>query len=75
VDITAHPPIDVTDISTPDLEALVVIFGKHRPNAGELVASAQILHSYEELGFDDVIVGLAPMSDHSLDRLAQARQM
>jgi hypothetical protein len=42
MDITAHPPIDVTQISTPDLETLVAIFEKHTPNAVEMVASGEI---------------------------------
>lgn len=42
LDVTAHPPIDVTEISTPDLEALIGIFEKYRPGAGELVASGEI---------------------------------
>jgi hypothetical protein len=31
LDVTAHPPIDVTQLSTPDLEALIEIFQKYRP--------------------------------------------
>jgi hypothetical protein len=40
-DITAHPPIDVTQLSTPDLEALIDIFGRYRSNARELVTSGE----------------------------------
>jgi hypothetical protein len=42
LDVTAHPPIDVTQLSTPDLEALIEIFQKYRPNAVELVTSGEI---------------------------------
>ena len=42
LDVTAHPPIDVTQLSTPDLKALIAIFRKHRPNAGEMVTSGEI---------------------------------
>lgn len=42
LDVTAHPPIDVTQLSTPDLEALIAIFERYRSNARELVASGEI---------------------------------
>jgi hypothetical protein len=42
LDVTAHPPIDVTQLSDADLEALVAIFGKYRPNAAEMVTSGEI---------------------------------
>jgi hypothetical protein len=42
LDVTAHPPIDVTQISMPDLEALIAIFDRYTSNADELVASGEI---------------------------------
>jgi hypothetical protein len=41
-DVTAHPPIDVTKLSTPDLEALIAVFERYRSNARELIASGEI---------------------------------
>jgi hypothetical protein len=41
-DITAHPPIDVTQLSDADLEALIAIFERYRSNARELVASGEM---------------------------------
>jgi hypothetical protein len=45
LDVTAHPPIDVTQLSTPDLEALIAIFERCRSNARELVASGELAGS------------------------------
>jgi hypothetical protein len=42
LDVVAHPPLDVTRFSDSDLEALIAIFEKYRPNAAELVASGEI---------------------------------
>jgi hypothetical protein len=42
LDVTAHPPIDVTQLSDADLEALIAIYGRYRSNARELVASGEI---------------------------------
>ena len=43
LDVTAHPPLDVTQLSTPDLEALIAIFERYRSNARELVGSGEIV--------------------------------
>jgi hypothetical protein len=42
MDITAHPPLNVSEISTPDLEALIAVYEKYRPGAGGLVVSGEI---------------------------------
>jgi hypothetical protein len=42
LDVTAHPPIDVTQLSTPDLEALIAILRKYTSNAVDLVRSGEI---------------------------------
>jgi alkanesulfonate monooxygenase SsuD/methylene tetrahydromethanopterin reductase-like flavin-dependent oxidoreductase (luciferase family) len=36
---------------------------------------ARAIDAYEQLGFDDVIVGLEPMSKRSLDRLGEALRL
>jgi hypothetical protein len=43
-----------------------------RVEAGASLAGA--IDAFGELGFDDVIVGLEPMSERSLDLLAEAAQ-
>jgi alkanesulfonate monooxygenase SsuD/methylene tetrahydromethanopterin reductase-like flavin-dependent oxidoreductase (luciferase family) len=45
------------------------------PFRGSLSELAEALDEYAELGFDDVIVGLEPRSERSLDRLAEAVRM
>ena len=42
------------------------------PFRGSISELAEALDEYAELGFDDVIVGLEPRSERSLDRLAEA---
>jgi hypothetical protein len=42
MDITAHPAIDVTTISTEDLEAMLAILEKYEPNAAELGAAGEL---------------------------------
>jgi hypothetical protein len=42
------------------------------PFRGSVSELAEALDEYAELGFDDVIVGLEPRSERSLDRLAGA---
>jgi hypothetical protein len=42
------------------------------PFRGSVSELAEALDEYAELGFDDVIVGLDPRSERSLDRLAEA---
>jgi hypothetical protein len=41
LDVTAHPPIDVTQLSTPDLEALIAIFERYRPNVADWLLRAR----------------------------------
>ncbi len=45
------------------------------PFRGSVSELAEALDEYAELGFDDVIVGLEPRSERSLDRLAEAVKM
>ena len=42
MDITAHPAIDVTTISTEDLEGMLAILEKYEPNAAELAAAGEL---------------------------------
>jgi probable F420-dependent oxidoreductase len=42
---------------------------------GSVDELAQILESYEQLDIDDLIVGLAPMTTGSIDRLAEALEL
>lgn len=42
LDVTAHRPVDVTQLSDSDLEALIAIFEKYGPNAVEMVASREL---------------------------------
>ncbi len=42
---------------------------------GSIDELAQAIDAYEALGFDDVIVGLEPKTERSLDRLAEALQL
>ena len=35
----------------------------------------RMIDAYEALGFDDVIVGLEPMTERSLDRLGEALRL
>jgi probable F420-dependent oxidoreductase len=45
------------------------------PFRGSVSQLADALDEYAELGFDDVIVGLEPRSERSLDRLAEALRL
>jgi alkanesulfonate monooxygenase SsuD/methylene tetrahydromethanopterin reductase-like flavin-dependent oxidoreductase (luciferase family) len=45
------------------------------PFRGSVSELVEALDEYAELGFDDVIVGLEPRSERSLDRLAEAVKM
>jgi alkanesulfonate monooxygenase SsuD/methylene tetrahydromethanopterin reductase-like flavin-dependent oxidoreductase (luciferase family) len=45
------------------------------PFRGSVSKLAEALDEYAELGFDDVIVGLEPRSERSLNRLAEAVRM
>jgi probable F420-dependent oxidoreductase len=45
------------------------------PFRGSVSELAEALEEYAELGFDDVIVGLEPRGERSLDRLAEAVRM
>ena len=45
------------------------------PFRGSVSELAEALDEYAELGFDDVIVGLDPRSERSLDRLAEAARL
>jgi hypothetical protein len=40
--------------------------------AGSVQELARAIDAFEALGFDDVVVGLEPNTERSLDRLAQA---
>jgi FMNH2-dependent dimethyl sulfone monooxygenase len=42
---------------------------------GSVDELARAIDAYERLGFDDIIVQLAPMTTRSLDRLAQALEL
>jgi hypothetical protein len=42
MDIAAHPAIDVTTISTQDLEAMLAILEKYEPDAAEPAAAGEL---------------------------------
>jgi hypothetical protein len=42
---------------------------------GSVDELARSIDAYEALGFDDLIVGLEPMNERSLDRLAEALRL
>jgi alkanesulfonate monooxygenase SsuD/methylene tetrahydromethanopterin reductase-like flavin-dependent oxidoreductase (luciferase family) len=43
--------------------------------AGSVDDLARAIDAYEELGFDDIIFGLDPTTERSLDRVVEAMQV
>jgi FMNH2-dependent dimethyl sulfone monooxygenase len=42
---------------------------------GSVDELASTIDAYEEIGFDDIIAGVEPMTERSLDRLGQALEL
>ena len=66
---SADPFRRTVGIEVADPEACAGDAGLFRGSVGELAA---VLAAYHALGIDDVVVGLRPMTERSLDRLADA---
>src|SRR5207247_8799465 len=56
----------------PPAQELVIVKGALRGSVDEL---AWAIDAHEVLGFDDLIIELAPKTERSLDRLAQALRL